>query len=124
MFSVSRNFLILLVIAVLTAGASLLIPGPAQAFDADDDDGYWKTYWRWYDNDYRPHYHNHYRHHRDYDRNYGYRYRGYDSPYTYGYSPYTYGRYGDFDDRYRYDRYYDRGRRNSVDIGGFRLEWR
>jgi hypothetical protein len=124
MFSLSRNFLILLVIAVFTAGASLLAPGPAQAFD-DDDDGYWKNYWSWYDNDYRPHY---YRHYRDSDRDYGrrdsyYHNRYYDSPYTYGYSPYTYGYRGDFDDRYRYDRNY-RGRRNSIDVNGFRFEWR
>jgi len=119
MLSLLRSVLI---IAVVGAGASVLAPAPSQA-----DDGYWKNYWRWYDNDYRPHYYNQYRDYRNYDRDYGYR----NDPYNrnrYGDSPNTYGYYGD---RYGYDRdrYYDRDyrnrdRRNSVNVNGFRFEWR
>ncbi len=118
MLALLRNFLI---VAVLGAGATMLAPEPAQA---DDNDGYWKNYWGWYDGNYRPYYHNQYRQYRNYDRDYGYR----NDPYNlnrYNDSPYTYGYYGD---RYRYDRdRYDRdyrGRRNSVDVNGFRFEWR
>ena len=124
MFAIFRN---LLMIAVLATLSTTLKPGPALA-DDDDGDGYWKNYWRWYDNDYRPHYYRQHRNYRNYDRDYGrdygYRNRYSDSPYTYGYSPYMYGYRGDFDDRYRRDRDYYRDRRNSVDIGGLRLEWR
>jgi hypothetical protein len=116
MLALLRNFLI---VAILGAGATMLAPEPAQA-----DDGYWKNYWGWYDGNYRPYYNNQYRQYRNYNRDYGYRNdpynrnRYYDSPYTYGY-------YGDRNryDRDRYDRDY-RGRRNSVDVNGFRFEWR
>lgn len=116
MLSLLRSVLI---IAVLATGASVFAQGPRPT-----DDGYWKNYWRWYDNDYRPYYSRQY-------RDYGYRNDPYSSN-RYGDSPYTYGYYGDrynrnpYDGRdpYNYNRDPYRSRGNSVNVNGFRFQWR